>query len=46
MNNKLIHIVLTLVVGIILAGSVLVPVLNDATEALTVTKNNDYGICR
>ena len=32
MNNKLIPIVLTLVVGIILAGSVLVPVLNDATK--------------
>lgn len=32
MNNKLIPIVLTLVVGIILAGSVLMPVLNDATK--------------
>ena len=32
MNNKLIPIVLTLVVGIILAGSVLVPVLNDAQK--------------
>ena len=31
MNNKLIPLVLTIVVGVILAGSVLVPVLNDAT---------------
>ena len=30
MNNKLIPLVITLVVGIILAGSLLVPVLNDA----------------
>lgn len=34
MNNKLIPIVLTLVVGIILAGSVLMPVLNDAQTTL------------
>ena len=46
MNNKLIPVVLTLVVGIILAGSVLVPVLNDAKEdlgnpaTLTNTSNN------
>lgn len=42
MNNKLIPIVLTLVVGIILAGSVLVPVLNDAQKDLgdPITKTN------
>ena len=34
MNNKLIPIVITLVVGIILAGSVLMPVLNDAQKDL------------
>lgn len=44
MNNKLIPIVLMLVVGIILAGSVLVPVLNDATETERTFTNN--GIIR
>jgi len=34
MNTKLITIVLTLVVGIILAGSVLMPVLNDAKKTI------------
>ena len=34
MNNKLIPIVITLVVGIILAGSVLMPVLNDAKKTI------------
>lgn len=42
MNNKLIPIVLTLVVGIILAGSVLVPVLNDATETEKTYTNSGY----
>jgi len=32
MKNKLIPLCITLVVGIILAGSVLMPVINDATE--------------
>ena len=39
MNNKLIPIVLTLVVGIILAGSMLVPVISDAQTSLTKTDN-------
>lgn len=42
MNNKLIPIVLTLVVGIILAGSVLVPVLNDATTTHKTFTNDGY----
>lgn len=42
MNNKLIPIVLTLVVGIILAGSVLVPVLNDATKTEQTFTNDGY----
>lgn len=33
MNNKLIPIVITLVVGVILAGSLLIPIVNDATTA-------------
>lgn len=44
MNNKLITIVLTLVVGTILAGSLLVPVLNDACKT-EETIHND-GIVR
>lgn len=44
MNNKLIPIVITLVVGIILAGSVLMPVLNDATT-IEKTLTND-GVLR
>lgn len=39
MNNKLITIVITLVVGIILAGSVLMPVLNDATKTTKTFTN-------
>lgn len=42
MNNKLIPIVLTLVVGIILAGSVLMPVLSDATETEKTYTNSGY----
>lgn len=50
MNNKLIPIVLTLVVGIILAGSVLMPVLNDAKKTIgdevtytnSMTSSNQY----
>lgn len=47
MNNKLIPIVLTLVVGTILAGSVLMPVLNDATTTERTFVNEgafNYGI--
>ena len=47
MNNKLIPLVLTLVVGIILAGSVLMPVLNDVTKTEQTFVNNgvfNYGI--
>lgn len=43
MNNKLIPIVLTLVVGIILAGAVLVPVLNDATTTHKTFSNAEGG---
>ena len=42
MNNKLIPIILTLVVGIILAGSVLIPVLNDATKTTETLTNEGY----
>lgn len=42
MNNKLIPIVLTLVVGIILAGSVLMPVLNDATKTTDEFTNDGF----
>lgn len=42
MNNKLIPLVITLVVGIILAGSVLMPVLNDATETERTFLNKGY----
>ena len=41
MNNKLIPIVLTLVVGIILAGSVLMPVLGDAQNKTSDTIVNE-----
>lgn len=44
MNNKLISIVLTLVVGIILAGSVLVPVLDDATATEKTFDNRDGAL--
>lgn len=44
MNNKLISIVLTLVVGIILAGSVLVPVLDDATATDKTFDNRDGAL--
>lgn len=39
MNTKLITITLTLVVGIILAGSILIPVLNDATTVRDTYEN-------
>lgn len=42
MNNKLIPIVITLVVGIILAGSVLMPVLNDASKTENTLTNEGY----
>lgn len=42
MNTKLITIALTLVVGIILAGSVLMPVLNSATEKERTFTNQGY----
>lgn len=44
MNNKLIPLIMTLVVGIILAGSVLVPVITDAQHAtsdITTTPNSN-----
>lgn len=44
MNNKLIPIVLTLVVGIILAGSVLMPVLNSATATEKTFDNRDGAL--
>ena len=43
MNNKLIPIVITLVVGIILAGSVLMPVLNDATKTEQILTNEGFS---
>lgn len=43
MNNKLIPIVMTLVVGIILAGSVLMPVLKDATTVHETFDNAPYA---
>lgn len=42
MNNKLIPLCITLVVGIILAGSVLMPVLNDATKTEETLENTGY----
>ena len=42
MNNKLITLVITLVVGIILAGSLLVPVLNDVTTTEKTFANTGY----
>lgn len=42
MNNKLITICITLVVGVILAGSVLMPVLNDATTTHKTFTNSGY----
>lgn len=44
MNNKLIPIILTLVVGIILAGSVLMPVLNSATATEKTFDNRDGAL--
>lgn len=46
MNTKLIPIILTLVVGIILAGSVLMPVIDDAQTDLgnPITLKNDSDI--
>lgn len=48
MNNKLIAIVMTLVVGIILAGSVLMPVVNDArtTTSTEVNYTNEEATFR
>lgn len=40
MKNKLIPLVMTLVVGIILAGSLLIPVINDAQHAQDVKYTN------
>ena len=42
MNNELIPLAITLVVGIILAGSVLMPVLNDATKTEVTFENEGY----
>ena len=42
MNTKLITLVITLVVGVILAGSLLVPVLNDITTTERTFTNDGY----
>ena len=42
MDNKLITLVITLVVGVILAGSLLVPVLNDVTTTEKTFTNVGY----
>lgn len=42
MDNKLITICITLVVGVILAGSVLMPVLNEATTTQKAFQNDGY----
>lgn len=42
MNNKLIPLVITLVVGVILAGTILVPAINDATTKTTTYTNTNY----
>lgn len=42
MNNKLIPLCITLVVGIILAGSVLMPVISDATKTTETYTNDGY----
>lgn len=46
MNTKLIPLIMTLVVGIILAGSLLIPVLSDAQKTIgpEVTVTNDSAI--
>lgn len=49
MNNKLIPLIMTLVVGIILAGSLLVPVLSDAQKTIgpeTTLTNNSLIVLR
>ena len=43
MKNKLIPLCITLVVGIILAGSVLIPVINDATDHTYELSNKFTG---
>lgn len=42
MDNKILTLCITLVVGVILAGSLLVPVLNSATETERTFENEDY----
>ena len=44
MNNKLIPMLMMLVVGIILAGALLVPVINDVAQPDTITKTNSGSI--
>lgn len=39
MNNKLLAVIITLVVGVILAGSLLVPVINDYSTATKTIEN-------
>lgn len=41
MNNKLITLVITLVVGIILAGSLLIPVIGDANKSISGVEYNE-----
>lgn len=43
MKTNILTLVITLVIGVIMTGAVLAPVVNDATDALTVTKTNDFG---
>lgn len=40
MNNKLIPLIMTLIVGIVLCGSLLAPAVNDAVSDNTLTKTN------
>ena len=44
MKTNILTLVVTLTLGIILCGSLLMPVITDAQDDLTVTKTNDYGI--
>ena len=42
MDNKILTLCITLVVGVILAGSLLMPVLNDATQTEGTATNDGY----
>lgn len=43
-TTNVLTLAITLTLGVILAGSLLMPVLADAQNSLTVTNTNDYGI--